>query len=87
MTTFHIHRRCYGTETRGLLTKGFSPKATGTKAGTNFSPQAIETKACTRLSGLGTEPICPPVLGFGVVPISPRASGLVQYLSPREPRA
>jgi len=39
----------------GMLTKGFSPKATGTKAGTNFSPQAIETKACTRLSGLGTE--------------------------------
>jgi len=37
------------------LTKGFSPKATGTKAGTNFSPQAIGTTACTRLSGLGTE--------------------------------
>jgi len=48
-----------------LLTKGFSPKATGTKAGTNFSPQAIGTKVCTRLSGLGT------------VPISPRASGLI----------
>jgi len=58
-----------------LLTKGFSPKATGTKAGTNFSPQAIGTKACTRLSGLGTEPISPP------------ASGLVRYLSPRNPRA
>jgi hypothetical protein len=27
---------------------------------TGFSPQAIGTKACTRLSGLGTEPISPP---------------------------
>jgi hypothetical protein len=68
-----------------MLTKGFSPNATGTKAGailatwtkagTNFSPQAIETKACTRISGLGTETISLP------------ASGLVRCLSPREPRA
>jgi len=45
-----------------LLTKG-------------FSPQAIGTKICTRLSGLGTEPISPP------------ASGLVRKLFPRQPRA
>ena len=57
--------RAWQYPTHSLLTKGFSPKATGSKAGTNFSPQAIGTKACTRLSGLGT------------VPISPRASGLI----------
>ena len=40
-----------------------------------FSPQAIGTKICTRLTGLGTEPI------------SPLASGLVWSLFPRQPRA
>jgi len=70
LACFRLWADCCGK----LLTKGFSPKATRTKAGTNsamwtkagtnFSPQAIGTKACTRLSGLGA------------VPISLRASGL-----------
>jgi len=47
-----------------MLTKGYSPKTIGTKAGakaietkvgTSFSPLAVETKAGTKLShGLGT---------------------------------
>jgi hypothetical protein len=46
----------------GVLTKG-------------FGLQAIGTKICTRLSGLGMEPISPP------------ASGLVRRLFLRHPRA
>jgi len=59
----------------GLSTLFGTPWAKGGVLTKGFGPQAIGTKICTRLSGLGTEPISLP------------ASGLVRRLFLHHPRA